>query len=276
MKKFCYLNGKILPTDRARITLTNLGLLRGYGVFEYLVTYHGRLFCWSEHFARLTNSAKQLGMKVPLASGMAADIIQKLIAKNKLPEAGIKLVLTGGPSPDGITRRPDSSTFFILAGPRPHYPEKLYTHGARVITAAYQREFPTIKSTNYQMALALQPRQKRARAVEILYTRDGLITECSRSNFFIFKNNTLITPKADILPGITRRIVLQFAKDKFKIEQRPLRLAELKSASEAFLTSTDREVMPVVKVDNLVIDSGRVGSNTRALIIAFRAYTASH
>ena len=268
---YCYFNGKIVDMRKASVRPNDLGLLRGYGVFEYLRTYNGKLFLLEEHLARFQNSAKLLNLKIPIGEKELVRVIKRLIAKNKLAETGIKLVLTGGPTHDGITYSHCSNTFYILAEPPPFYPKTLYEKGAKLITCEYHRELPLIKTTNYIAFLRMQKKRKKEKVVEVLYVKDGLISECSRSNFFIFKGNTLITPTGDVLPGATRGFIIRLAKKaKFKVVERPLRFNELKQASEAFLTSTDREIMPVVKVDKLTIASGQVGENTKQLMQLFK------
>ncbi|MDP3793971.1 MAG: aminotransferase class IV [Candidatus Uhrbacteria bacterium] len=266
-----------MPLEKARISLSDLGLVRGYAVWEYLATYNGKPFKFEKHFARLARSAKNLDIKLPITEASALAQAKKLVSKNRISGDGsIKLVLTGGHSPNGISRQSNASTFYILAYPRERYPESYYQKGSKVITCDFQRQFANSKTTSYIMAVRLQKLQQQKKAIEILYTNNGQISECTRSNFFICKGNTIITPREGILAGVTRELALQLAKGKFKIEERPLRLAELKTASEAFLTSTDREIMPVVKVDSLRIGNGKVGPVTKQLIAAFREYVAQY
>ena len=270
MPTFCYFNGKVLPQDQVRFSLSDLGLARGYTVWEYLVTYNGKPFMFHEHFARLKSSARALDIKLPMTEAEALVRVKQIIKKNRLKDASIKMVLTGGHSANGFSRAFNDSTFYIITPPRHHYPAHYYEKGAKLITQDFQRQFAGVKTTSYIMAVKLQKEQRKKGAVEVLYINNGYITECTRSNFFIFKGNTLITPKDNVLAGVTRGIALRLAKSKFKIEERPIKLAELKTATEAFLTSTDREIMPVVKIDNQRIGNGKVGENVRYLIQAFR------
>ena len=276
MPTFCYFNGKVLPQDQVRFSLSDLGLARGYTVWEYLVTYNGKPFMFHEHFARLVSSAKNLDMKVPVNESTALTLAKKLLAKNKLKDGSIKMMLTGGHSPSGFNRVAGASTFYILTLARHHYAASYYEKGAKLITQDFQRQFADTKTTSYLMAVKLQKEQAKVGAIEVLYVNDGKITECTRSNFAIFKGDTLITAKDDILAGVTRGIALRLAKSKFKIEERPIKLAELKTATEAFLTSTDREIMPVVKIDNQRIGNGKVEENVKYLIQAFGELTRNH
>lgn len=273
---YCYFNGKILPIDKVRISPQDLGILRGYGVFEFLRTYNGKPFLLDQHLQRFFGSAKSLSLKIKLTKSEISIIIKKLITKNQLVEANIKLVLTGGSSPDGITISPDTPTFYILANSRHNYPESIYKNGVKLITHEFQRDFHLAKTTNYITAISLQAKRLKNNAIEILYTYNGQVTECSRSSFLIFKNNTLIIPNDNILSGITSNLVIKLAEKNFRVEKRPIFYKELKAASEALITSTDKEIMPVIKIDNLTIGNSKPGKNTWQLINALRNFTSHY
>ncbi|MEA3273612.1 MAG: aminotransferase class IV [Patescibacteria group bacterium] len=266
---FCYFNKKIISEKKASVSLRDLGLLRGYGVFEVLTSHQQELFLFKEHFKRLQNSAKELRLKLPVSEKKLELLIRKLLVKNKLAEASIRIVLTGGVSQDGITlgKKP---TLFILVNKIHRFKKSNYLQGVKLMTVDYQREIPRAKISNYTKAIKLQKEKDKRGAIEILYTHQGLVLEASTSSFFIFKGNTLITPKNNILLGTVRGFILKIARQKFKIQERDLRLEELKKADEAFLTATIKEIMPVVKVDNFNIGDGKVGENTKWLMEEFK------
>ncbi len=272
MAKYCYLNGKIVPVKKASVSVYDLGLLRGFGVFDFLRVYNGKPFLLKEHLVRLANSARLLNLKVPLSRKEITDVIDKLLKKNHLKEATVRIVLTGGESNDGLHCDYNSPTFFILTKAAPNYPPSLYKNGIKLMTFEHQREVSQAKTTNYLTMISLQNIKEKKKAFEILYTSKGLVLEGASCNFFIFKGNTLITPKDNILMGTTRNFILKLAKGKFKIEARPLRLKELNKATEAFIASVTREILPVVKIDNLKIGQGKVGQNTKHLMDLFRKY----
>jgi branched-chain amino acid aminotransferase len=143
----------------------------------------------------------------------------------------------------------------------------------------HMRPFFESKTTNYITAVHLQEKRKKAGAIEILYTYKGSILECTTSNFFIFKGNILITPKDMVLIGITRNFVLKLAKKAgFVIEERPIRQEELAEATEAFITSTNKDILPIVQVADQKIGmgttKGKVGENTKRLMELFAQETA--
>jgi branched-chain amino acid aminotransferase len=273
MKKYCYINGKITLEDRASISIKDLGLLRGYSVFDFLRTYNGQPFFLHEHLARLANSAKLVGLKMPVSKLEIGKVINKLLRINKHKEAAIKIIVTGGISKDGLTYDKNYSTIIIITKEIPPRQDKIYKKGIKLITYDFQRNNAGAKTTDYITMLKLQDQKERFGASEILYTNKGFVLEGATSNVFIFKNNTLITPKNNILAGITKKVVMKLAAKKFKVEERDIKISEIKKATGAFITSTTREILPVVKIDSTKIGSGRVDKNTSWLIQAFKNYT---
>ena len=268
MSKYCCFNGKIAPEKEAGVSLRDLGVLRGYGVFEVMIFRAGEIFIFSEHFKRLTKSSFELGLKIPTTQKNLENLIKKLVAKNNLKEAIVRIFLTGGISSDGMNVG-KIPTLFILVDEYKKFPPACYKRGIKLIIAKYQREIPGLKTSNYVQAIKLQKLRKKKKAFEILYIQNGLVLEATTSNFFIFKGNTLITPKNNVLLGTTRNFVIKIAKSKFKTIERDIKRTELSQASEAFITATIKKVMPVVKIENLKIGDGKVGKNTKWLMEEF-------
>src|SRR3990167_1224118 len=146
MSGYCYFNGKIIPESQAHISINDLGVLRGFGIFDLLRTYHGKPFLLDEHLERLENSAAIVGLKVPISRSEIKKIIQQLIEKNGIPEVTIRLVLTGGGSLDGMSCNFDAPTFFIVVHKAPQYPAEIYEKGIKVITHDYLRNSPLAKT----------------------------------------------------------------------------------------------------------------------------------
>lgn len=265
-----------MPVERAGLRLNDIGVLRGYGVFDLLRTYNGRPFLLKEHLARLANSARALGLKVPISQAKIANLIRELLERNKAREAVIRTVLTGGVSANGLDCNRRAPTFYILIEPLRRWPESRRRNGIKLITCDYSRENAQTKTTNYLNAVRLRDQEKKSGAKEILYVYKNRILEASTSNFFIFHGRTLVTPKEDVLFGVTRNLVLRLARRYFKVEERLIKTSELKRASEAFITATNKEITPVVKVDNLKIADGRVGQNTKFLMNLFHEYVANY
>lgn len=268
-----FLNGNYVPADQATVSLQDLGVIRGYGVFDFLRTYHGKPFHLIDHLQRLRFSAEQIDIPFPYKSiEQLADIVLETFGRNQLAEGSIRLVLTGGLSssfflPEG------QPTFAIMVAPLKGYPPEYFSKGCRVITSRLQRELPTVKTLNYIGAILAMKRASKRGAVEALYVdSENRISEGTRANFFGVRDGVLISPSLDVLDGITRRVTLKLAAPHFAIEERPIPLGEVRELDEAFLTSSTKEIMPVVKVDDLTIGRGRVGPVTRRLMAMFRQY----
>ena len=267
-----YVNGKFVPKDEARVSILDLGLIRGYGVFDFLRTYNGKPFKLDEHLRRLQNSAKQIGLECP-SIGQVKQIILKTLAKNNLPEANIKILLTGGVSLDQITPA-DKPTLAVIITPAISFPVAYYEKGIKVVTVPFGRSYHLAKTINYIPAILALKIAKKKKAIEALYTnKRGEVLEGTTSSFFLFKNGTLITPQDEILKGITRQVVIDLAKKEFKTVFRPIKYQELKEIDEAFITASNKEVMPVVKIDNLTVGNGKVGENTKRIMELFHDFS---
>jgi branched-chain amino acid aminotransferase len=267
---YCFRNGEIVPGEDAVVHASDLGLLRSYAAFDYLRTYNGRPFHLADHLARFRNSAGGLKLPLDYTDEEITKVIDELIAKSGLPEACVRLVITGGNSPDSMTVvKPN---FFILIEEVPRYEPECWTHGVRLITNEYLRDVPELKSTGYLNAIMLMPLVKKHGAHDLLYCHNGRVLELARNNIFLFFGDSLVTPKSDILPGITRKVLLEICTGVFPIEERVVDIAELAEATEAFLCGTTKGVMPVIRVDDTTIGDGKVGANTRRVMELFREY----
>lgn len=276
MSDYCYLSKKYLKLNQTKIAVTDIGVLRGYGVFDFLRTYNKKPFLLDEHLKRFKNSARILGLKLPATKVQLTKIIFQLLKKCPRPEANIRMVLTGGQTINGLDYDYEKPTLFIYTDKCSYLPEKIYRQGAKLITDEFSREFSKAKTLNYIRAVYLQKIKKQKGALEILYTHDNKIFEGTTSNFFIFRDNKLITPKDGVLLGITRNLVIKLAKPKFKIVEREIKINELKLCDEAFITASNKEIVPIVKINNLKISNGKVGKRTAWLMNAYKNYTTNH
>jgi branched-chain amino acid aminotransferase len=173
--------------------------------------------------------------------------------------------VTGGESEDGITPtgRP---MLVVMITPLGERDMQRFARGIKLITTRLQREAPEAKTTNYMAAVrALKEAANRGAADALFVNNKGHVLEATRSNFFIFRGDTLVTPREGILFGITRGVVLELARGRFTIEERPVLLDELPLTEEAFITSSSREITPVVQIDDLVIGDGKPGVRTYEL-----------
>jgi branched-chain amino acid aminotransferase len=266
MKEYCYLNGKILPIKEAKIPATDIGVLRGYAIFDSIAAVKERIIFFDEHYRRFVNSAKIMRLKIPISKHEIKVAIEKLLRKNKCNLSKIRVVLTGGEAIGSLDYNRHSANFFILVQEMKLPNPRDYTQGIKLITCEHQREIPRAKSNGYVTAVNVQPLRRQAGATEILYTFKDKILEATTSNIFIIRGNKLITPKEDILIGIVRNKVIGLARKFMKVEERELKVSELKTADEAFITSTFKKVLPVVCIDKAVIGNGKVGLKTKLLM----------
>jgi branched-chain amino acid aminotransferase len=279
--RFIYwVNGEFVPADESVISLHDVGVLRGYGVFDYLRTYNGKPFRLMAHLERLRSSATQIGLNVPLDLEEIAIITEELIVRNAQPDAAghgdvaIRYVITGGVSENSFTPA-ESGNLAIMIQPLSESSAKIYANGVKLTTSRLQREFPTVKSTNYIGAIMAMREAKAEGAVEALYVdSQNEISECTRSNFFMVQNGILKTPWKNVLLGITRKVILEYAAEIVPIEITSIFLKDLENIQEAFISSSTKEILPVTQIDQVVIGNGQVGPITKALAARFKKETA--
>ena len=263
MSKFYFFNGEILPAAETRLHVSDLGILRGYGIFDFFRTCQGKPIFVEDYIARFSRSAAGFNFNHPYTKDRILQEVDKLIALNGFAESGIKLVMTGGYSSNGFD--PGDPNFIILVDEFVTPEGAYYEKGVKLITHQHVREFPHIKSTNYLTAMMTAPKCRELGAIDVLFHNGKVISEVTRSNFFIIKNNKVITPADGILKGITRGKTLQLAKDHYTVEEREVLLTEIYTADEAFITSSTKRLMPVVNIDGTVIGQGKPGETTRHL-----------
>ncbi|MBI4117946.1 MAG: aminotransferase class IV family protein [Parcubacteria group bacterium] len=270
MHEYCYLNGKIIPSDDATLHISDGGILRGYGIFDFMGIHDGEIFLFDEHWNRFQNSAKKLNLRIPLSKDEFRRQVGLLLRKNKMKDCSLRAVLNAGRI-DGLIFNPETPTFFIFLQGDISPKKEAYEKGVKLMTAEHLRLFPEAKTSNYIFPVLLQGKKKKAGAYEILYTWEGNVLEASTCNFCIFKGDTLITPQKNILQGITRYATLKLARDTFEVEERELSLEEvLSEATEAFITSTGRRIVPVTRIDAHTIGDGVVGENTKEMMSRFK------
>ncbi len=260
MPFYQYFNGEIFPVDASLVKTNDLGLLRGYGLFDYFRTYNGIPFRWDDYWNRFANSARLLKLDVPVTQLEAAKVLADLHALSEEREVAFRFVLTGGYAPDSV--HVIQPNFLIRAEPLPQDNPAGRLKGIKVLPYEYVRDLPEIKSTNYVHMILMADEMRRQEAADLLFHKDGEISELTRSNIFIFKDDKLITSNRNILYGVTRRVVLELAKTHFEIQERPVTLAELLCADEVFTTSSTKWVMPVVAVGEEPIGDGVAGKQT--------------
>jgi branched-chain amino acid aminotransferase group I len=277
MDDIVYLNGSLMPISQARISILDYGFLYGYGLFETMRAYQGRVFRLDSHLSRLTASAEMLGFSVAVIDLRKA--IADVIDENRLGNARIRITVSigeGAMSPDPASC--DKPTVLIMATDYHPYPESVYQAGFRAIVSSIHRNSQSpisrFKSTSYLESLLARQEARDAGINEAILLNDkGYVAEASMSNVFLVNNDTVITPSEDggILPGITRAVILEISQH-LDIENsgRNITLEELISAEEAFLTNSVMEIMPLTEINGITIGTGIPGTVTRSLMAAYR------
>lgn len=264
---YLYLNGAIVPSHEAAISPFDIGLLRGYAVFDLLRTVHGRPFLLAEHLERLRASAAELGLSVPATDEEIGAAVDELLRLNEHEcQATVRFVLTGGISPDGMTFDPTRPTFYILTHDLHEPPASLYEHGGKLCTEEHTRECPRAKTTNYLTMLKHRPRVEEEGGMDLLYHDRGRVFEAASASFYVVRGDTILAPKDDVLHGTIGAFVLELAKDRYRVVHRDFSVDEACAADEAFLTSTTRGVVPIVSLDDRPVGTGHVGPVTRDLM----------
>jgi branched-chain amino acid aminotransferase len=274
MANIFYVDGEFVSSSDAALPVTDLAILRGYGVFDFLRTYGGRPFHLDEHLQRLRRSASLIDLDLPWSHEEIKGIVLETIARNNLPECNVRILVTGGATDDFITPKNEPRLMVMVtpaSPPAPHY----YTDGAKLITFQTERYIPGAKTINYIPAIRAMKRARAAGAIEALYIdREENALEGTTTNLFAFIGDKLVTPGDGILWGITRSVVLELAQEMFTLEMRTLPLQELLRADEVFITASNKQVMPIVQIDDTVIGDGRLGPRTWQIMAKFAEYTS--
>jgi branched-chain amino acid aminotransferase len=243
--EWIFYNGTIVPSAEANIHVSDIGLLRGYGVFDFFRVINGHPVFMEDYLDRFDRSVAGLHLQMPYSRTDLITAIDELIHRHPEPLLGIRLVCTGGQADDAYT--PTEGNTFIIARPFQFHP---FDAGLSLMTVEYQRELCMIKSTNYLIPISMYQTLREKQMDDVLYHRNGYITESSRSNIFIVKDDTLITPSEGMLEGVTRKRILSFASDLLTVQVRPLSLSEIFQADEVFLSASTKRITPVTKIDH--------------------------
>ncbi|MBC6992883.1 aminotransferase class IV [Neolewinella lacunae] len=274
MLPIVYLNGAYLPREAAQLNVADLAILRGFGIFDFFRYLNGKPHFIEDHLDRFYRSAASLDLKIPVDRTELKAVVMELIRRNGKADGGIRFVLTGGYSPDGYT--PGTPNLVAMAYPFAWPPAELYTQGCKVLIHPFERQMPSVKSIDYLEGIRIQPMLRAQGYDYALYLdREGMVRESDRSNYFIVKENTLITPAEAVLHGITRLHLLRLAHHlSLPTEERPVTLAEVLSADEAIICSSAKGAMPITSINGAPVGDGQPGPFTRQLMAAWPRYLA--
>ncbi len=262
---YTYLHNEIVPAEKAFLHVRDLSIQRGYGVFDFFKIKDGHPFFLNDYLQRFYNSAKIMHLTVPHSHEELESIIYQLIQKNNIEESGIKIILTGGYSEDGY--QPAEPNLILTQHPLTLPAKEQIEKGVKIIAHDYVRDLPAAKTINYSMGIWLINQVKIQQAYDVLYYQNNIVSEFPRCNFFIVKkDNTVVTPVDRVLHGITRKNILKLAAHHYKAEEGIITLDDIREAKEAFLTSTTKRIVPIVQINNTLINDGKPGAVSLSLL----------
>ncbi len=269
------IDGRAFAPEDAVISVFDRGFLYGDSVFETIRTYGGRCFALEEHVQRLESSARSVFIELPTSTSSLTTEIERAVAQAGNGESYVRVMVTRGSGPLGLDSNFEAQPRrVIIVGPLVSPPAESYEHGIDVVTyrtlrTAEATDAASAKIGNYLVAVLAMREARAAGAAEALFVdAGGHVAEGASSNVFAVIGGQLVTPpeSAGILPGITRRLVLELCEETGRsVSLRPLAQSELSQADEIFITSSIRELLPVVRVDGIAVADGKPGPVARAL-----------
>jgi len=275
-----YLNGHFVAKEKALVSVFDHGFLYGDGIYETMRAYGGKLFLLKKHLARLKRSADAISLKLPLSLERISEALLESLNVNKLRDAYVRLHISRGPGEIGLDPALcPAPTMVITAKPFHDYPATYFACGVAVAIVKTRRNHPlalppSIKGTNFLNNILARIEADKARAFEgIMLNWQGYVAEGTISNIFMVKKGVLYTPHTNtgILEGVTRDLVLRLAaRKKIIVNERLLRPSNFHAADECFITNTTMEIMPVIKIDEKIIGTGRPGPVTAVLLQAYK------
>ena len=270
--RWIFVNGEVVERSTARVSALDRGLLYGYGLFETMRSYGGRVFRLTEHYRRLCDGASRLAIAVPLSLDDVGEAVDAVLVRNDLADAYLRLTVTAGTPPNAAGPAGDAAAV-LVARPLTDYPPDLYRRGMAAVVSPVRRNetspLTRVKSLNYLDSLLAREAARRRGADEaILLNTRGLVAEGSASNLFLVEGGRLLTPSIEsgALPGITRQAALELASAAgLEAVESGVEMQALWDAPEVFLTNSVMEVMPLTMLDGRPVGSGKPGPVTERL-----------
>lgn len=275
------IDGTLVAPETAAVPVMDRGFLYGDSAFEVLRTYDGQPFAVRPHLARLRWSCERLGIEVPVDDATLRREVDEALEAGGNGESYVRIIVTRGITPIGLhlDHRADARRVIVVLELKPSAGPELYANGGELATVTMARALDGtgaagVKASNYlPNILSLASAKERGAYEAISVASGGELLEGSTSNLFLVHGGVVSTPplRVGILEGITRRVVLEAAaEERVEVRERLLFPPDLYRADEAFITSSLREVVPMVRADGVTLGDGRPGPVTRRLHAAFR------
>jgi len=277
-QRIVYLNGQYLPIEQAQVSVLDRGFLFGDGVYEVIPAYGGHLLRLPQHLQRLQNSLDAIQLVNPLSKDEWTEILQTLLTKNQGQDQSVYLQVTRGVAEQRDHSFPDAikPTVFVMANLLPAQSKDELAKGVAAITVDDIRwRACHIKAIALLANTLLRQQATAAGAAEAILIRDGLVTEGASSNVFIVKDHVLLTPPVGptLLTGVTRDLILEQAKlNGIDCAERDIAEGELTQADEIWLSSSTREILPVISLNGDAVGNGQSGPIWNRMIDIFQQY----
>jgi branched-chain amino acid aminotransferase len=266
-----WVNDALVDADRATVSVLDHGLTVGDGVFETILVRDGTAFALSRHLQRLARSSAGLGIR-PVDEARIREAVDAIVRDSGVPTefSRLRITVTSGVGPFGSERGDAEPTLVVTMTPAAHWPPTTslatvpWTRNERSATAG-------LKTTSYaENAIALAEAKRRGASEAVLSDTLGRLSECTGSNVFVVVEGEVLTPSLDsgCLAGVTRELVLAWGREVAEITETHLPYDVLRSADEVFITSSTRDVHPVVRVDQRDLAAGPVTSRLAAVFAA--------
>lgn len=272
-----YLNGEYLPLSEAKVSVLDRGFLFGDGVYEVIPSYFGDLFRLQDHLDRLQDSLSNIRLELPYSIDQWLEILSPLLDKTK--DQYIYLQITRGVTAKrdhAFPEDPVPTVFAMCSDIKPFAGVKT---GVKALTMEDSRwEMCNVKATTLLANVLLRQQAVEQGCAEAILHRNGYVTEGAASNLFAVIDGIIITPEktAEILPGITRKVILEIAKNNdLQCSEEIISLEALQTASEIWITSSTREIIPVVELDSKPVGEGVPGPVFHKMNQLFQDYKQS-
>ncbi len=277
MSDTVYLNGDYLPLADAKISVLDRGFLFGDGVYEVIPAYQGRLFRFEDHIDRLNNSLQEIRLDLQKSVAEWLAIFQPLLDSSK--DEYIYLQITRGYAPKrdhGFPEHVVPTVFAMCSEIKPFAGKVSGIKAATMLDTRWQKCH--VKATALLAHVLLRQEALDQDCAEAILVRNGYVCEGAASNLFAVIDNELITPpnSHEILPGITRDVILELAEvNQIPCREDIIALEALQNASEVWVTSSIREIVPVIELDGQVVGHGAPGPLFQKMDQLFQAYKQS-
>ena len=276
--KKVYLNGEYLPLSEAKVSVLDRGFLFGDGVYEVIPSYSGHLFRMQDHLDRLLASLARIRVDFSYDLETWLEILTPLIDKTR--DQYIYLQITRGVAPKrdhAFPKDPVPTVFAMCSDIKPFAEAET---GVKALTMDDSRwEMCNVKATTLLANVLLRQEAIEKGCAEAILVKNGYVTEGAASNLFAVIDGILITPEntAEILPGITRQVILELAQNNdIQLSEEIISVQTLQKATEIWLTSSTREIIPVVELDSEQVGNGKPGPVWQKMNQLFQEYKRSY